>query len=126
MKRSWMGFVLLLILLCGGILVTAGMDRLHGEISRDLEQAAQAVQRGDWGSADALTRQAAESWKKWEHFRACFADHTPIEDIDADMAQMEVYRLAREEVAFCASCSALSRKVAAVGEAHALTWWNVF
>ena len=81
MKRSWIGFALLLVLLAGGIAAT-------------------------WGT--------------------CFADHTPMEEIDALFAQVEVYAAAREETDFAAGCAALSRKVEAMGLAHGASWWNLF
>ena len=70
-------------------------------------------------------KRTEKNWKKSEQFRACLADHNPIEDIDAAFAMLEVYCAAEEETAFEGACRELARKVAAVGEAHALVWWNV-
>lgn len=125
MKRSWIGLLLLLVLLAGGLLTTWAMDRIHAPIEADLKQAAECAVLGDWVNADHFFRQAHDRWEKWEHFRACFADHTPAEEIDAEFAMLEVYCFTQEDAAFAAGCCKLARKAAAVGEAHGLVWWNV-
>lgn len=125
MKRSWIGFALLLVLLAVSILSTWAMVRIHDPIEADLKQAAECAMLGDWEEAVSYSRSAQDRWEKWAHFRACFADHSPVEEIDADFAAMEVYRYDRDEAAFTAACCALARQVAAVGEAHELVWWNV-
>ena len=43
MKRSWIGFALLLVLLAGGIAATWGMAKCHEPIARDLENAAKTA-----------------------------------------------------------------------------------
>ena len=118
MKRSWIGFVLLLVLLAGGIAATWGMAKCHEPIARDLENAAKTALQGDMAQGEALMFQAREAWGRSRHLGACFADHTPMEEIDALFAQVEVY--------FAAGCAALSRKVEAMGQAHGASWWNLF
>lgn len=125
MKRSWIGLGLLLVLLAASLLVTWAMDRIHTPIAEMLRQAAESTALADWDSADQYFQAAKGDWEHQEHFRACLADHSPVEEIDALFAQLSVYRSAREEVAFAAGCMELSEKVAAVGEAHGLVWWNI-
>ena len=124
MKRSWIGFGLLLVLLVIGLLVTWGMDRLHDPIARELEQAASHGLKEDWSKAIPAAADAKTRWEKGCHFAACFADHTPMEEIDALFAQMEIYAAAEENTDFAAACAELARKVEAMGEAHGLKWWN--
>ena len=113
MKRSWIGFVLLLVLLAGGIAATWGMAKCHEPIARDLENAAKTALQGDMAQGEVLMLQAREAWGRSRHLGACFADHTPMEEIDALFAEVEVYAAAREETDFAAGCAALSRKVEA-------------
>lgn len=126
MKRSWIGFVLLLVLLAGSVVSAVAMVWIHEPMEEDLNQASRCALAGDWEKADRYFRKAQTQWKRWEHFRACFADHNPVEEIDGDFETLEVYCRTREDVAFAADCRELARKVAAVGEAHELVWWNVF
>lgn len=125
MKRSWMGFALLLLLLAGSILVTWVMVHIHEPIEAALIQAADSAADENWIQASLLFREAEAGWVKWEHLRACFADHNPVEEIDAAFAMLKTYCTAREEVAFAGACRDLARKVAAVGEAHEFVWWNL-
>lgn len=126
MKRSWIGFVLLLVLLAGGVAATWGMAKCHEPIARDLENAAKTALQGDMAQGEVLMLQAREAWGRSRHLGACFADHTPMEEIDALFAEVEVYAAAREETDFAAGCAALSRKVEAMGQAHGASWWNLF
>ena len=126
MKRSWFGFFLLLVLLAGSILVTWIMVRLHEPIEADLISASEFALEADWIRANQSFREAEARWIKWEHFRACFADHNPVEEIDAAFAMLQVCCTAREELAFAGGCRELARQVAAIGEAHELVWWNLF
>ena len=125
MRRSWIGFALLLVLLAGGIAATLGMRKCHEPIARELADAAEQTMHGDWGQAQALLRRARSDWGRSRRFAACFADHTPMEEIDALFAQAEVYAAAREEAEFAARCAELSKRMEAMGNAHGAQWWNV-
>lgn len=125
MKRSWMGLALLVLLLGISAGVTVIMERIHAPIAADLEQAAVYAYGGDWDRAQEYSQQAEAAWEKWNHLRSSLADHAPVEDIDAGLAAMQVYRAAREAVSFCAACADLSRQIQAVGDAHGLVWWNI-
>lgn len=125
MKRSWMGFALLVVLLAGGILVTRQMGKIHEPIGIKLQQAAQCALEGNWERADSFFREAEETWDTWEHFRSCFADHNPVEEIDGEFEMLGVFCGSRDRVAFAGGCRELARKVAAVGEAHEPVWWNL-
>ena len=126
MKRSWLGFLLLLVLLAAGLFSTWKMTSIHEPIEVYLSQAAYWASLEDWDTADLFFQKAKTNWNRNGHFRACFADHNPVEDIDAAFALLEVYCAAREDTAFAGSCRDLARRVAAVGEAHELVWWNFF
>lgn len=125
MKRVWFGAGLLIVLLIVSLGVTWGMGRIHKPIATDLNQAAQSAQLGDWHNAEVLSRRAEQGWEKWEHFRACFADHTPTEEVSAELAAMKAARQQRETADFAASCARAAKMVKAVGDAHALCWWNL-
>lgn len=124
MKRSWIGFILLLVLLAASLFTTWKMTAIHEPIEAQLQQAAYWSSLDDWETAELFFQKAEKNWKKTEHFRACFADHNPVEEIDAAFAMLKVYCTAREEIAFAGGCRDLARKAAAVGEAHELVWWN--
>ena len=125
MKRCWFGAGLLIVLLAASLGVAWRMDKIHGPIAADLKQAAECAELGDWHNAEVFSRRAEADWNKWEHFRACFADHTPTEEVGAELAAMETARQEREMADFAASCARAAKMVQAVGDAHALCWWNL-
>ena len=125
MKRIWFGAGLLIVLLAVSLGVAWGMDEIHKPIAADLNQAAECAQLGDWHNAEVFSRRAESAWKQWEHFRACFADHTPTEEVGAEMAAMDTARQERETADFAASCARAAKMVKAVGDAHGLCWWNL-
>ena len=125
MKRSWIGFILLMAMLLGGILVTQKMGCIHDPIEKQLQQAAQYALDSDWEQAEAVFRKAEKDWDRQEHFRSCFADHNPVEEIDGNFERLSVFCRTRNRIAFAGGCRELARKVAAVGEAHELVWWNL-
>lgn len=125
MKRCWFGGALLLVLLLGGLLVTGGMTRTHEAIAGELKQAARAAEEENWQLSAEKIRSAGDKWEKKWRFSAAFADHEPMEEIDGLFAQLEVYQHMQDPEALAAVCAQLSRLVEAIGEAHALNWWNL-
>lgn len=125
MKRSWIGFILLIVLLLGCLLVTRQMVTIHDPIESKLLQSAQLSLDGDWHRAQDLFQQAESDWNEKAHFRGCFADHNPAEEIDAAFAMLQVTCASRDAITFAGACRSLARQVAAVGEAHELVWWNL-
>ena len=125
MKRSLFGFILLVVLLLLSLGVTALMARLHEPIAMDLAQAAERISGGDWAGAVALAEKARRAWEQVEPLSACFADHGPMEEINQEFAQLEVYGFSREPMAFAAACGSLAEKVQAMSDAHGLHWRNI-
>lgn len=116
----------MLLLLIGSLLVTHFMIRVHDPIARDLAAAEEFALAGDWDRALPLSRQAAARWEETETFRACFADHNPMEEVDACFALMQVYGRRKEKTAFAAVCAETAKKVTAMSEAHKLMWNTFF
>jgi hypothetical protein len=126
MKRSWIGLALLLVLLVISLAVTGFMTRIHEDLALDLRQSAESALLGDWDNVQLFLRRANRSWTKWGHLRASFADHKEVEAVDAALASLEIWRQSKDAAAYRAACAALTKQVEALGEAHKLTWWNVF
>lgn len=102
------------------------MTAIHGPISGQLLRAQQQVLVGAFPQGRTSAVQAKAQWEKWQHFRSCISDHTPVEQIDAGFAELESYGASGEDAAFAAKCAELAQQVKAVGEAQKLTWWNIF
>lgn len=125
MKRGWIGLGLLAVMLAGGLLVTWRMGRTHRLIAEDLKEAGRCALAENWGAAERFAEAACDDWKHIWRFSAAFADHEPMEAIDALFSQLDTYRIARDGVSFSAVCAELSRQVEAMGDAHSLNWRNL-
>lgn len=121
MKRSWFGLGLLVVLLAGAILVGTAMDDIQRPVAADLRRAA-ILSEEDWEAAKSLAAMAEDRWSEKERFCACFADHTPLEEIRQGFAELRVYADSEETPHFAAQCAQLSQRVEAVAKAHGLTW----
>lgn len=125
MKRCYAGAGLLAVLLAVSLLVTRGMEKRTAPIAEDLTAAASNAMAGNWEVVEELTKKASSVWEKNRPFTAAFADHSPMEDIEDDLAQLDIYLRAREKTTFAAAAAQLAEKITAVGEAHALHWQNI-
>ena len=112
-------------LLLVGLLSSWYMGRQHSDISGELEDSAWLALSGQWENARKTADRAREQWEENWAFRAAFADHKPMEEIDAMFAELTVLGAAGERTDFARVCSALSRQVESMGNAQKLSWWNI-
>lgn len=125
MRRGIIGALLLTVLLCTGFFSSRSMTRSFAPMEALLEQASQSARAGSWEQAQTLTDQAQQQWNSRWKATAVFADHGPMEQIDALFARLEVYGSSRAATAYAALCADLQRQLASLGDAHSLTWWNL-
>ena len=123
--RELTGLILLVGLLLCGLLTGWYTGRQHRELSRQLEDSAWLALSGQWENARKKAEDAKEMWQENWKLRAAFSDHTPMEEIDDLFGEMTVCSAAGERTEFARVCAALSGRVAAMGQAHQLSWWNV-
>lgn len=125
MKRGWFGLVLLVILLAGGGLSAWTLSHRQEPLERALTEASQCALVNNWQEALALTHQVSQVWNHHWHITAAFSDHAPMEEIDGMLAQLEIYGEKKDNLSFAVLCAELSREMAAIGDAHLPTWWNL-
>ncbi len=125
MKRLWIGVLILAVLLSGSLAISIAMARIHRPIAQDLELAAQEALDGHWSEALALAQQANDRWEKYHRFTAAFADHTPMDEMDTLLEELEVYAKQRENPHFSATCAHLYFMATAIAESHDISWWNL-
>ena len=80
---------------------------------------------GQWEKARTGAEEARSHWEQRRRVWAVFADHTPMEEIDAQFARLIIHAAAREKGEFAAGCAALARQLEAMGNAHRLSWQNI-
>lgn len=125
MKRCWIGVGLLVLLLGVGIFSTWQMQRSHDPMAESLEQACAMAEAGRWDAAQNYVNQAKKKWDDNWGLSASFADHEPMEQINALFAQLEVCGKYKETVSYCLLCAQLREELEAMGEAHRFVWWNL-
>lgn len=125
MKRFRIGIGLLVTLLVLSFVVQFMMRRTQQPIAAALAAAAENARSGHWDAAKQYADAASDRWQESWRFTAAFADHGPMEDIDSLMAQLPGALRQRDEGEFSAVCAELIRRVAAMSNAHRLSWWNI-
>lgn len=125
MKRMWIGVGLLAAVLISGIWASGQMEKIHQEMAKDLNRAAQCAMDEDWDMAGALFARAEKNWEKKRTLTAAFSDHGPIENVDSLFAQLEISAWAENEESFATACACLASQLEALGESHRFTLWNL-
>ena len=125
MKRGWIGLILLLVLLAGGLITTWHMEKTCEAVSQTLEAAGTLAQAEDWEGAQRLARRARQEWEKNWRLAAALTDHEPMEQVDGQLAQLKVYQDQLDGVTFAALCAQTASQIRDIGEAHGLKWWNL-
>lgn len=125
MKRLYIGIGFLAALLAVGIGITVAFARLHEPLAEDLLAAAELAEAGNWEEVEPLVAKIRRDWEKCRDFTAAVADHEPLEEMEALLAQIEVYARHRDGPNFSAAAMALAHMAAAMAESQSLTWWNL-
>lgn len=125
MKRLMIGLCILVTLLAGSLAITLSMSAVHGPIADELGLAVQASLDGDQAAALAHADAAVARWEKYRNFTAAFADHTPMDEMDALLAEARIYAHETDSVHFCATCAHLQQIAQAISDAHRIDWWNL-
>ena len=123
--RGWLGVSLLVIFLILGFVIGYIMQQAHTSTGDLLEQAAETALNGAFDSAAALGMEAKNRWQRQWNGTATVADHSPMDDVDALFAEMEIYARTQEIPHFAACCKELAGRIRAVAEAHRFSWWNI-
>ena len=123
--RELLGFLLLTVLLLLGLLSSWYLNRPQQALADQLEDSAWLALSGQWEKARKGVEEARKSWEQRRGLWAVFADHTPMEEIDAQFSRLTVYAAAREKGSFAAACTTLARQLEALGGAQQLRWQNV-
>jgi len=125
MARGWFGAAILVLFLALGFLAADRMENAHGPTEDLLKQAADATLDGEFDRGVTLGMEAKRRWERHWNGTATLADHSPMDDVDALFAEMEIYAKTGEEPHFAACCLELSKRLKAMAEAHTFSWWNI-
>lgn len=125
MGRGWLGIGILVLFLALGMVISSAADNAHLETAQLLAQAAEKAVGEEFEAGTALGLQAKARWERHWDLTASIADHSPMDEVDALFAEMEIYARTGEEPHFAACCKELSLRIEAVADAHRFSWWNI-
>lgn len=125
MGKFWLGAGLLAALLLGSLWLGGKMTDTHEQLAKTLESAADTATAGDVDAALRIAQETRDQWQRIWHKVAAVADHAPMDEIDSLFAQLQIYGDLGAQAEFAACCSRVAQLLQAVGEAHALSWWNL-
>ena len=125
MNRTTVGVLLLVVLLAGGIVSAAGLDRQSEALASQLDAAARLAMAGDLLGAIQTAEEAWSVWEKGRKISAAFTDHNPLDQIDTGFARLQLYGEAGDPVAYASVCVELAKQVKAISDAHGAQWWNI-
>ena len=126
MKRVWIGGALMAVLLTAGLLAGWAMDRGLCPGAEKLKQAGELAAAGRWEAAEEMLDDVEDIWEDRQGLVTALYDHEIVDDIDAALAQLEIYCDARDALAFRALCRSLAENMEAAGKAHQGTVENFF
>ena len=112
-------------LLAAGFLAAFALEGLAAGGTR-LDRAGELALAGRWEEAEELIDDVEDSWEDRRWLLVALADHEVIEDMDAALAQLDALVDHRDAAACHALCSALGKKMEAIGKANSLTLENLF
>lgn len=121
MSRTVVGFILLIVLLLGGILSGWSQKNYHEQVADLLEQAAREPLPDAWERA----LRARKIWERGWTLAAVFTDHAPLEQIGAGFSRLELFAQEGDSLSFRVLCTELACQVRALGDAHGVQWWNI-
>ena len=125
MRRFWIGLGILGLFLLSGFWISSRMQAIHIPISEKLAQASEAAHGGHWDQAKALEDEASDRWERYRNFSAACCNHQPMDEIDARLRQLEVYRRQGLTARYSAECVYLAERMEDLAESFRLSWWNL-
>lgn len=126
MKRVLFGAAVLLTILTVSLLAADRMAQDHIAVAALVNRAGREALEENWDTAELLLRAASRRWKDAGALTAMLADQTPVEDVQALLAQLEIFCAQRETTHFAALCAEAALRLTAIADAHRLTIGNLF
>ena len=123
--RELLGVAILALLLVVGLLSAWYLNRQLTSMATTAEDSSWLALSGQWENAKELIGSSRQDWEKEWRFRAVFADHTYLEEIDGLFQELTVYSAAGERTEFARTCALLAERLEAIASSARLSWWNV-
>lgn len=114
MKRGIFGILLLLLLFFGGLAESRSVRRDLTPIAYSVEQASQAVQKGDTEKTAALAEKARAAWENFEVKYSSLTQQQDVWTINILWDEVQVFLESGETVHCSAACAELKNLLRAM------------
>lgn len=125
MKPLWIASAMLAAVLCATLYNSWYMARLSDELTVTLIQAETLAERGEWGRAEALTRQAYDRWESQDYYLHITLRHTDTDQIHSGFREVLEFITCQEEGEYSAANARLITQIELVAGAEHPTLKNI-
>lgn len=126
MGRFRIGIGLLGVLLAIAIAAQVGMAAAQKPVKEALKQAMTAAELENYPQAGENVVEAFDKWQRAKTLCAALCDHEFMENIEGNLAMLQVWAKEEEKGDFCALCAETILRVEAVENAHKLNLSTFF
>ena len=119
-RRFYLGLGLLLLLLIGGLLLSAWVSRKISPLEQALTEAAGEAVTGDFSRAVRLSEEAQAGWEAFSRCFGLLTHHGLLADANTRFASLDPWRQAGEEEEFAVCCLELAGLLRQIGQVHQL------
>ena len=125
MRRLWIALALLAFLLGASLTNAWYAQRLTGDMREGLSQAQHLAEQGDWGRAEALTRQVYEDWQNHHFYFHTLMRHSDTDQVLRAFRQVLEYLRLQEPDQYNAANADLMAQLELLAEMEQATVVNV-
>ena len=125
MKRFWLSFGGLVVMLCAALGNAAYVDAVADAVTGGLRTAEELADRGEWGQARELTRQCFGRWEACRTYLHIVSRHSDLDEILVSFRSVLQYLELEEMDQYAAENRELVTHIELLAEMEQPDWLNV-
>ena len=125
MKRFWLSFGVLLVMLCAALSNAAYVDAVADAVTGSLRAAEELADRGEWGQAREVTRQSFGQWEECRTYLHIVSRHSDLDEILVSFRSVQQYLELEEMDQYAAENRELVTHIELLAEMERPDWLNV-
>ena len=106
MKRLLLASAFLAVVITVSIIGLNLLEKTYDEVSEALTQGKDCVAIGDYSAAENYCKKAEDAYVKAEKYLSAFVNHSTLDEIGAELAQVKPFTEKGEEAEFYSHCEA--------------------
>ena len=125
MKRFWLSFGVLAVMLCAALGNAVYVDTVADAVTGSLRTAEELADRGEWGQARELTRQCFGRWEDCRTYLHIVSRHSDLDEILVSFRSVLQYLELEEMDQYAAENRELVTHIELLAEMEQPDWLNV-